>query len=158
MEQLHIYNRSHNQPYCYQNQEQHSLQRLELMAATLGTRLYSFISKLINTDTMFVCGLIARSSFPGSPARRHLSHLLTTVSMKYNWSPHRGNTAHQWITRLIYSPEGLLSNSWVHPFNGDMAQHGWTHHPNNQCGHILNCYLFRPITMRKFRHHQLGHR
>ena len=81
------------------------------MAATLGTTLYSFISKSINTDTMFVSGLIARSSFPGSPARRHLSHLLTTVSMKYDRSPHRGNTAHQRITRLIYSPEGLPSNS-----------------------------------------------
>ena len=31
--------------------KQHSLPRLELMAATLGTRLYSFISKSINTDT-----------------------------------------------------------------------------------------------------------
>ena len=78
------------------------------MVATLDTRLYSFISKSINTDTMFVSGLIARSSFPGSPARRHLSHLLTTVSMKYDRSPHRGNTAHQWITWLIYSPEDYL--------------------------------------------------
>ena len=90
------------------------------MAATLGTRLYSFISKSINTDTVFVSGLIARSSFPGSPARRHLSHLLTTVSIKYDRSPHCGNTAHQRITRLIYSPERItfqqLSSSiqWRH--------------------------------------------
>ena len=31
--------------------KQHSLSRLELMAATLDTRLFSFISKWINTDT-----------------------------------------------------------------------------------------------------------
>jgi len=77
--------------------KQQSLPRLELMAAVLGTRLYSFISKLISTDMLTV-----RLFFPGSPGRRNLSHLSTTESMKSDqFQYHEDNSCHQ-IIRLTY--------------------------------------------------------
>ena len=70
--------------------KQHTLPRLELMAAVLGARLYSQIAKLF---------------FHGSLARKPSNPLSVTISMKSDQFLQNGDTVHQLTTRQTFSPE-----------------------------------------------------
>lgn len=80
--------------------KQHSLPRLELMAAVLGTRLYSFISQSINTDTnvcfwsdsQIVLSWIA-SKKTLKPFVNNCIHEIRSISTSWKYCPSADNPA-----------------------------------------------------------------
>ena len=100
--------------------KQHSLPRLELMAATLGTRLYSFISKSINTytnvcfwsDSQIVLSWITSKKTLKPFINNHVNEI-QSISTSWKYCPSADNPA-DLLTRGMTFQQLSSSIQWRH--------------------------------------------